>query len=49
MVDLVPKETEMPTTITHYLMNVRADTMPLVINKLIDHFTSKKGKTIVFC
>jgi superfamily II DNA/RNA helicase len=48
MVDLVPKEAEMPTTIKHYLMLARGDTASLV-HKLIAYFTSKNGKTIVFC
>lgn len=48
MVDLVPKESEMPTTIKHYLMQVRGEPASLV-TKLIAHFTSKNGKTIVFC
>lgn len=49
-VDLVPKEAEMPTTITHYLMQVSnsRDTFSL-IGKLVDKFTSRNGKTIIFC
>lgn len=48
MVDLVPKEAEMPTTITHYLMAFEDEAATLV-PKLIAHFTSKTGKTIIFC
>lgn len=49
-VDLVPKEAEMPSTITHYLMQVNnsRDTVSL-IGKLVDKFTSRNGKTIIFC
>lgn len=49
MVDLVPKEAEMPTTITHYLMNADKRSIPEIVHRLIAHFTSGKGKTIVFC
>jgi ATP-dependent RNA helicase DDX21 len=48
MVDLVSKESEMPTTITHYLIP-HDGRMADLVHKLIAHFTTKGGKTIIFC
>lgn len=48
MVDLVSKAAEMPSTIAHYLLSIDGDT-PSTVLKLIAHFISKPGKTIVFC
>ena len=49
-VDLVTKEAEMPSTITHYLMSVRSPRdIASMIEKLVNKFTSRNGKTIIFC
>ncbi len=49
MIDLVPKEAETPTTITHYLIDSSNCNPTGLIQKLINHFTSKDGRTIIFC
>lgn len=50
MIDLASKASETPSTIKHYSMQVNTDQkIECVIHKIIGHFTSKRGKTIIFC
>jgi ATP-dependent RNA helicase DDX21 len=49
MIDLVPKEGETPSTITHYLIDSSGSSPAQLVQKLISHFTSKDGRAIIFC